>query len=125
MAATETPTRVFGDDRVRRLRWVVVVLLAVVGLLALLSVLVLARGGDGAALAGLIGLGAAVVVGAAGATALRLLPQAGRPAKRACVATALLTIAAGVLLLGTWLAFVLPLTGVGLLFLTLVEDPEA
>lgn len=125
MPGSGTPTRVFGEDRVRRLRWVVTVVLAVVGLLALLSALVLARGGDGATLAGLIGLGCALVVGAAGGTALRLLPEAGRPAKRACVATALLTIVAGILLLGTWLAFVLPLTGVGLLFLTLVEDPDA
>jgi hypothetical protein len=57
-------------------------------------------------------------------TALRLLPEAERPAKTAAVATGILCMVAG-LASGSWVAFLLLLVGLGLLFLALLpDDPE-
>jgi hypothetical protein len=67
---------------------------------------------------------AGLLLGASG-TALRLLPDAGRAAKIATVVTGALCLLSGIGLAGTWLAFLLPLIGVGLLFLALLPDePE-
>jgi hypothetical protein len=57
-----------------------------------------------------------------GGSALRLLGDAGRPAKIATIVTGVLCLLSGVGLAGTWLAFLLPLLGLGLLFLALLPD---
>ena len=68
---------------------------------------------------------AGVLLGAGG-SALKLLADAGRPAKIATVVTAALAMLAGIALVGTWLSFLLPMIGLGLLFLALLpDDPEA
>ena len=113
---------VYSPDRVQRLRLVLYVVLAVAALLGALSALLLARGDSGAGVPGLV---VAVVVGACGANAVRLLPGGERPAKVACLVAGAVTVVAGIALAGTWLALVLPLLGVGLIFLAVVSDPDA
>ena len=52
--------------------------------------------------------------------------NAAGPAKIATIATASCACCRGIGLAGTWLAFLLPLIGLGLLFLALIpDDPEA
>jgi hypothetical protein len=66
---------------------------------------------------------AGVLLGSSG-TALRLLPQAERPAKIASIVTGVLCMVSGVLS-GSWVAFLLLLLGLGLIFLALIPDaPE-
>ena len=64
---------------------------------------------------------AGLLLGAAG-SAFRLLGDAGRPAKIATVVTGVLCLLSGLALAGSWLAFLLPLMGLGLLFLALISD---
>jgi hypothetical protein len=58
----------------------------------------------------------------AGGSALKLLGDAGRPAKIATIVTGVLCVLSGVAMAGTWLSFLLPLLGLGLLFLALIRD---
>jgi hypothetical protein len=115
---------VYSSDRVARLRLVLAIVLALAVLVALLAAFVLASGDDRAG-----GVFALVVAGCllgAGGSALRLLGEAGRGARIATVTTGVLCVLSGLALAGSWLAFLLPLVGLGLLFLALIpDDPEA
>jgi drug/metabolite transporter (DMT)-like permease len=111
---------VYSPDRVNRLRLVLAIVIAVAVLTAVLAAFILANGDHRAA-----GVFAMVVAGlllGAGGSALKLLRDAGRPAKVATVVTGVLCLLSGVGLAGTWLAFLLPLMGLGLLFLALLPD---
>ena len=114
---------VYSEDRVGRLRLVLAVVIAIAVLAAVLAAFILVEGEHRAA--GIFAMVVAgLLLGAAG-TALRLLPEAGRPAKIASVVTGVLCLLSGIGLAGTWLAFLLPLVGLGLLFLALIpDDPE-
>jgi len=111
---------VYSPDRVNRLRMVLYLVVALGVLTAVLAAFILANGDHRAA--GVLAMVAAgLLLGAAG-SALRLLADAGRPARIATVVTAVLCLLCGVGLAGTWLAFLLPLLGLGLLFLALIPD---
>jgi hypothetical protein len=114
--------RVYSEDRVRRLRMVLWIVFAIGVFVAVLAVLTFAAGGHRNA-----GVAAVVVAGlllGSSGTALRLLPDAARSAKIAAVATGVLCIVSGVLS-GSWVAFLLLLVGLGLIFLALIPDvPE-
>lgn len=115
---------VYSEDRVGRLRMVLYVVVGVGVLTAVLAAPVLADADRRTA--GAFGLAVGVVLVVAGLAALRLLPARERPAKVASVVTGVLSLLAGLALAGTWLAFLLPLLGVGLVFLALAPDePEA
>ena len=113
----------YSPDRVMRLRMVLWIVVAIGMLLAVFSAFLLARGGDdrGAGIYAMVVAG--VLLGSAG-SALRLLAAdpPGRGAKIATVVTAVLVILSGLGMAGTWLAFLLPLLGVGLLFLAVIAD---
>jgi drug/metabolite transporter (DMT)-like permease len=113
---------IYSEDRVGRLRMVLWIVLGVGVLVALLAVLTIAEGKHrDSGVAALIV--AALLLGSSG-TSLRLLPDAERPAKIASIVTGVLCILSGVLS-GSWVAFVLLLTGLGLIFLALIPDhPE-
>ena len=114
--------RVYSDDRVRRLRMVLWIVVAVGGLVALLAVLTLTATDNRAA--GVVALVIAGLLLGSSGTALRLLPEAERPAKVATVVTGVLCIVCGVVS-GSWVAFLLLLMGLGLIFLALLPDePE-
>jgi len=115
---------VYSSDRVSRLRLVLAIVVAVAVLVVILAAFILASGDDRAA--GVFAMiVAALLLGASGA-ALKLLGEAGRGAKIATVTTGVLSVLSGLALAGTWLAFLLPLVGLGLLFLALIpDDPEA
>ena len=114
--------RVYSEDRVRRLRMVLWIVFAIGVFVAVLAVLTFAAGGHRNA-----GVAAVVVAGlllGSSGTALRLLPDAARPAKIAAVATGVLCVVSGVVS-GSWVAFLLLLVGLGLIFLALIPDvPE-
>lgn len=114
---------VYSPDRVSRLRLVLAIVIAIAVLVAILAAFILASGDNRGA-----GVFAMVVAGlllGAGGSALKLLGDAGRPAKIATVVTGLLCLLSGLGLAGTWLAFLLPLIGLGLLFLALIpDDPQ-
>ena len=115
---------VYSEDRARRLRMVLYVVLGLGVLTVVFAAVVLADADRRAAGAFALAVGAVLV--AASGTALRLLPARERPAKVATVATGVLCVLAGLALAGTWLAFLLPLLGLGVLFLALVADePQA
>jgi hypothetical protein len=115
---------VYSLDRVNRLRMVLAIVVAIGVLIAVFAAFILVDGDHrGAGVYAMIVAG--LLLGASG-TALKLLPNADRPAKIAAVATGVLCFVSGVGMAGTWLAFLLPLIGVGLLFLALLPDePEA
>jgi peptidoglycan/LPS O-acetylase OafA/YrhL len=114
---------VYSADRVMRLRLVLWIVVAIAALLAIFAALLLGGGeGDdrGAGVFAMVVAG--VLLGSAG-SALRLLnDDPGRGAKIASVVTAVLVVLSGLVLAGTWLAFLLPLLGLGLLFLALISD---
>ena len=111
---------VYSPDRVNRLRMVLWIVVAVAVLAAILAALILTDGDHRAA--GVVAMVVAgLLLGSAG-SALRLLADAGRPAKIATIVTGVLCMLSGVLLAGSWLAFLLPLMGLGLLFLALIND---
>jgi drug/metabolite transporter (DMT)-like permease len=118
------PMAVYSPDRVNRLRMVLAIVVVIGVLVAVFSAFIVIDGEHRAA-----GTFAMVVAGlllGASGTALKLLPDAGRPAKIATVVTGALCLLSGIGLAGTWLAFLLPLIGLGLLFLALIPDePEA
>jgi O-antigen/teichoic acid export membrane protein len=114
---------VYSADRVRRLRLVLGIVVALAVLLAVLAVFVLASGDD--LRAGIFALVVAALLLGASATALTLLGEAGRGSKTAAVTTGVLCVLCGLALAGSWLAFLLPVLGLGLLFLALIpDDPE-
>jgi nitrate/nitrite transporter NarK len=115
--------RVYSRDRVGRLRLVLAVVLAIAVLTAVLAAFILARGDHRAA--GVVAMVVAGLLLGSSGTTLRLLPEGRRPAKVASVVTGVLCVLSGIGLAGTWLAFLLPLLGLGLLFLALVPDEEA
>ena len=111
---------VYSQDRVNRLRMVLWIVVAIAGLTAVLAAFILTDGDHRAA--GVFAMVVAgLLLGAAG-SALRLLGDAGRPAKIATVVTGVLCLLSGLALAGSWLAFLLPLIGLGLLFLALISD---
>jgi hypothetical protein len=112
---------VYSEDRVGRLRMVLWVVVAVGALVAVLAVLTLVDGGHRAA--GIVALVVAALLLGSSLTTLRLLADAGRPARLAAVTTGVLCIVSGILS-GSWVAFLLLLIGLGLVFLALVHDPE-
>jgi hypothetical protein len=99
---------------------VLVIVLVVAVLTAGLAAFILANGDHRAA--GVLAMVVAGLLLGAGGSALRLLGAAARPAKIATVVTGVLCLLSGVALAGTWLAFLLPLMGLGLLFLALLPD---
>src|SRR4051794_40126233 len=106
---------VYSPDRVSRLRMVLGIVIAVAVLTGVFAAFILTDGDHRAA-----GVFAMVVAGlllGAGGSALRLLSDAGPPAKVATVVTGVLCLLSGIGLAGSWLAFLLPLLGLGLLFL--------
>ena len=113
---------VYSEDRVHRLRMVLWVVFAIGLFVAVLAMLTFAAAGHRDA-----GVAAAVVAAlllGSSATALRLLPAAERPAKIAAIVTGVLCMVSGVLS-GSWVAFLLLLVGLGLVFLALLPDrPE-
>jgi drug/metabolite transporter (DMT)-like permease len=113
---------VYSEDRVHRLRMVLWVVFAIGVFVAVLAALTFAAGEHPDA-----GVAAAVVASlllGSSATALRLLPAAERPAKIAAIVTGVLSMVSGVLS-GSWVAFLLLLVGLGLVFLALLPDaPE-
>ena len=111
---------VYSSDRVSRLRMVLGIVLVLAVLIAVLAAFILASGDHRAA--GVIAMVVAGLLLGTGGTAYRLLAEAGRPAKIATVATAVLCLLSGLALAGSWLAFLLPLMGLGLLFLALISD---
>jgi hypothetical protein len=113
---------VYSADRVGRLRTVLTIILVVALLAAVLAAFILTDGGHRAAGAFAMVV-AGLLLGASG-TALRLLRDAERPARIASVTTGVLCVLSGIGLAGTWLAFLLPLLGLGLLFLALLPDDE-
>ena len=116
---------VYSPDRVTRLRLVLALIVVIAVVLAVFAALILA-GDDQDRRAGVYAMLLAGVLLGAGGSALKLLADAGRPAKIATVVTAALAMLAGIALVGTWLSFLLPMIGLGLLFLALIpDDPEA
>jgi drug/metabolite transporter (DMT)-like permease len=116
-------TPVYSADRVRRLRLVLLIVSVIAVVLAVLAAFILVSGDNRSAGAVAVVV-AGLLLGSTG-VALRLLPERGRPAKVATIVTAVVCVLSGVGLAGSWLAFLLPLLGLGLLFLALVaDDPE-
>ena len=111
---------VYSQDRVNRLRMVLWIVMAIAVLTAILAAFILANGDHRAA--GVLAMVVAGMLLGAGGSALRLLGDAGRPAKIATVVTGVLCVLSGVALAGSWLAFLLPLLGLALLFLALISD---
>jgi drug/metabolite transporter (DMT)-like permease len=114
--------RVYSEDRVRRLRTVLRIVAGIGVFVAVLAVLTFTAGGHRSA-----GVAAVVVAGlliGSSVTALRLLPDAERGAKIASIVTGLICMVSGVLS-GSWVAFLLLLIGLGVVFLALIpDDPE-
>jgi hypothetical protein len=114
---------VYSEDRARRLRILLLSVVALAGILAAFAVISLvAQGVDGPRVASLVAAGLLV---ASGASAVLLLKEAETPAKVGTLVTGGLCVLAGIASAGSWLSLVLPLLGLGLLFLALVADtPE-
>ena len=111
---------VYSQDRVTQLRFVLWVVIAIGVLTAILAAFILANGDHRAA--GVLAMLVAGMLLGAGGSALKLLGDAGRPAKIATVVTGVVCLLSGLALAGSWLAFLLPLLGLGLLFLALISD---
>ena len=114
---------VYTQDRVRRLRLVLAIVLALAALVAALAVWILVDGEHRPA--GVVAAVAAALLLGSSATALWLLQAGGGSARAATVTTGVLCLLSGIGLAGSWLAFLLPLVGLGLLFLALLpDDPD-
>ncbi len=111
---------VYSQDRVHRLCMVLWIVLAIGVLTAVFAAFILANGEHRAA--GVLAMVVAGMLLGSGGSALKLLGDAGRPAKIATIVTGVLCVLSGVALAGSWLAFLLPLLGLGLLFLALIAD---
>ena len=113
---------VYSEDRVRRLRMVLWIVVVIGGLVAVLAVLTIAAGDHPEA--GVVAVVVAGVLLGSSGTALRVLPDRERPAKIASVVTGVLCAVCGVLS-GSVAAFLLIVVGLGLLLLALLPDvPE-
>jgi len=112
--------RVYSEDRVRRLRMVLGIVLAIGVLIAVFAAFILVDGEHRAA--GTLAMVVAGLLLGSGGSAFRLLADAGRSAKIATVVTGALCLVSGLALAGSWLALLLPLLGLGLLFLALIPD---
>jgi drug/metabolite transporter (DMT)-like permease len=111
---------VYSADRVRRLRMIVLVVAGLGGVLAVFSFgLVFSDDNRGV---GVFSLAVAAVLIAVSTTAHRRLLEGDAVAKRLTVGTGVAALVGGLLLAGTWMAFVLPLVGLATLFLALVGD---
>ena len=115
-----TTMTVYSEDRVGRLRMVLGIVLGIGVLTAVFAAFILASGDN--SLAGALAMVVAGLLLGSSVAALRLLPERGRPAKVATVVTGVLCLLSGLALAGSWLAFLLPLIGLGLLFLALIPD---
>ena len=127
-AAGAVPGPVFSEDRVRRLRTVLWVVVGFAVVLVLLDVATVASVGldeDGAGAFAALLAGVAAVLLAAGGLALRLLPRRDRVAKRAAVGTGVAVLALALPMAVTWAGFVMVPIGLVVLFLALLADPEA
>ena len=112
--------RVYSEDRVGRLRMVLAIVAGLGVLVAIFAAFILASGDHrGAGVAAMVVAG--VLLGSSG-SALKLLADGGRAAKVATILTGVVCVLSGIGLAGTWLAFLLPLLGLGLLFLALIPD---
>jgi drug/metabolite transporter (DMT)-like permease len=111
---------VYSQDRVNRLRMVLGIVVAIAVLTAILAAFILANGDNRAA--GVLAMVVAGLLLGAGGSAYKLLADAGRPAKIATIVTGVLCLLSGLALAGSWLALLLPLLGLGLLFLALIAD---
>jgi hypothetical protein len=120
-AAVDT---VYSEDRTRRLRMVVWVVVVLSGLLALVSFLGLFS--DETRGYAVVWTVLSLALTGIGAFALRELAARGPSAKRACLATGFGAVLIGIVLINSILALPLPLIGFGLIVLTLVRDePDA
>lgn len=120
---------VYGEDRARRLRTVLRVVLGLAVVLVALDLWAIAGVGldeDGAVgFAVLVAVVAGVLLGWAGA-ALRLLPQRGRGAKVAAVGTGASLLLLALPMAVTWMGFVMVPIGLVVLLLALLpDDPDA
>ncbi len=114
----------YSPDRVTRLRLVLAVVVALGAVVMLLAALILWD--DPTDPGGIVASTLAVLLLASGGVTFLLLNDAERPAKVGTVVTGVLCLLSGVGLAGTWLAFMLPVVGLGLLFLALIpDDPKA
>ena len=111
---------VYSEDRVRRLRMVVGIVLVLGVLIAVFAAFILADGEHRAA--GAVAMVVAGLLLGSGGSAFKLLADGGRPAKVATVVTGVLCLVSGLALAGSWLALLLPLLGLGLLFLAFIPD---
>ena len=108
--------RVYSEDRVRRLRMVLGIVAGLGVLIAVFAAFVLASGDHRAAgVAAMVVAG--VLLGSSGSASV-----SSRSAKIATVVTGAVCLLSGIGLAGSWLAFLLPLLGLGLLFLALIPD---
>jgi hypothetical protein len=113
---------VYSEDRVGRLRMVLWVVVVIGALVALLAVLTVAAGEHrNAGVVGVVASG--LLLGSSGTALRQLSADAGPPAKVAVVVTGVLCLLCGVVS-GSWVAFLLLLIGLGLLFLALLPDEE-
>jgi peptidoglycan/LPS O-acetylase OafA/YrhL len=118
-----TVETVYGEDRARRLRMVVWVVVVLAGLLALVSFLGLFQ--DDTRVYAMVWTVLSLVLVGVGAFALRELPERGVNAKRACLATGFAAVVIGIVLISSVFALPLPLIGFALIFLTLIRDEPA
>jgi hypothetical protein len=120
---------VYSADRISRLRmvlWVVAGVGVLLALTAIYTVVALVPDDDSLVVVGVVlALAATSLLGTTG-IAVRVLPERGRPARRACVAIGLLLVAFGVVMSSIWIGVVMLLLGLVVLFLALLsDDPEA
>jgi hypothetical protein len=111
---------VYSPDRVTRLRLVLVVVCALGTLLMLLAATILFD--DATDPAGIAGSTVAVLLLVSGGVTFLLLNDAERPGKIGAIVTGVLCLLSALALAGSWLAFLLPLVGLGLVFLALIPD---
>ena len=114
---------VYSEERGGLLRLLLGVVVALGALVAVLAVFILVDGDDRAA--GVLAVAVAGVLLAASGTSLWLLSRRSPSAKPATVVTGVLSVLSGIALAGSWLALLLPVLGVGLLFLALSADEPA
>ena len=127
VSVTGRTMAVYSPDRVNRLRLVLAIVVAVAVLAARPRGVHPGRRRRPRAPASSRWSSPALLLGSSGLPRSGCCPSAGRPAKVATIVDRRAVPAArGIGLAGTWLAFLLPLLGLGLLFLALIPDePEA
>jgi glucose uptake protein GlcU len=114
---------VYSQDRVFRLRLVLFVVVALGALTMVFATDMLLGDADAP---GVVAMVVGLLLLGSGVTAVLLLREARRPAQIATVVAGVVCVISGLVLAGSWLALLLPLIGLGLLFLALIaDDPEA